>query len=84
MDKNMAKELFKEQKNNIISDKTSRIKMSLSNITCRLTHRIQTIEDVYFMDTVEMKPVGIFYCPKCDKRFMANSPNSWFRIILND
>lgn len=80
----MDKELFTKEQEQTISDKTLRTKMSLSNIVCRLRHQIQTIEDVYFVDTIEKKPVGIFYCPKCNKRFMANSPKSWFRVILND
>ena len=75
-------ELYQKAQEDIMIDKKSKTRLSLSNIACRLTHKIEVIEEVYFVDTVALKKVGLFYCTKCEKRFMANSKSSWFRVEL--
>lgn len=52
----------------------------ISGVICRLFHHIITIENCKFIDVVDGKKVGQYECSKCNKRFMANSKRSWFRV----
>lgn len=51
-----------------------------SNIICSLFHHIRTIEECKFIDKVDGKEVGQYECFKCNKKFMANSKRSLFRV----
>jgi hypothetical protein len=52
----------------------------LGGVMCRLFHHIRTIEDCKFIDRVDGREVGQYECCRCNKRFMANSKRSWFRV----
>ena len=49
-------------------------------IICRLFHHIRTIEELKFIDRVDGREVGQYECCRCNKKFMANSKSSWFRV----
>lgn len=52
----------------------------LGGVMCRLFHHIRTIEECKFIDRVDGREVGQYECCRCNKRFMANSKRSWFRV----
>ena len=52
----------------------------LGGVICRLFHHIRTIEECKFIDRVDGREVGQYECCRCNKRFMANSKRSWFRV----
>jgi len=55
-------------------------KLWVNGLMCRLFHPIRTIENCKFIDTVDGRSVGQYECFICQKRFMANSKGSWFRV----
>ena len=52
----------------------------LGGVMCRLFHHIRAIENCKFIDRVDGREVGQYECCRCNKRFMANSKRSWFRV----
>lgn len=66
-------------------EKRITIKKSLINhfwlgIICRLFHNITTIEECKFIDRINGKEVGQYGCCRCNKKFMAYSKRSLFRV----
>jgi hypothetical protein len=66
--------------NNKLSDEVQSQPSCLGAVMCRLFHHIRTIEECKFIDRVDGREVGQYECCRCNKRFMANSKKSWFRV----
>ena len=60
--------------------KSRNYRFSFGGIMCRLFHHIRTIEELKFIDRVDGLQVGQYECCQCNKKFMANSKSSWFRV----
>ena len=52
----------------------------IKGIICRLFHKIEFLNNL-FTDKVSGQPVNLYYCSKCEIKFMANSPTAMFRVI---
>jgi hypothetical protein len=51
-----------------------------NTLLCAVFHHIRTIEECKFIDRVDGREVGQYECCRCNKRFMANSKRSCFRV----
>lgn len=51
-----------------------------NTLLCAVFHHIRIIEECKFIDKVDGREVGQFECVKCNKKFMANSKRSLFRV----
>lgn len=55
----------------------------IKKLWCILFHPIEIITRNYFYDKVAHRPVGKFYCPKCNITFLANKKTSLFRVEID-
>jgi len=53
----------------------------MRGLICRLFHKIYTIDNCYFKEECSKKCVQLFYCEKCDLRYMAYHKRALLRVI---
>jgi hypothetical protein len=53
----------------------------MRGIICRFFHNIHTLDDAYFKELPSGKWVKLFYCEKCDLKYMAYNKRALLRVI---
>lgn len=52
----------------------------MKGLICRFFHRIYTLDNCYFKENCSKKCVKLFYCEKCDLKYMAYNKRAVLRV----
>lgn len=52
----------------------------MKGLICRFFHRIYTLDNCYFKENCSKKCVKLFYCEKCNLKYMAYEKRAVLRV----